>query len=315
MGNFQSDSNNAAANDGRASSRAGLSAERAAYLLLLPTLAVLAGLAVFPTLYAMWQSLRIELIYNPAASRFVGLQTYIGLFQDPFAIKAFGITALWVAAVLVVQLPVGLAIALLLDREIRSAWLLRTLIILPVFVSPIAMGLTWRYLFEPVSGVINWVLKSLGLGTSLWLSSPNTALVSVLIADSWQWIPFVAVILLAGIQGISTEVIEAARLDGLKGLAFVRRMILPLIWPILVVVVLIRMVDSIRAFDLFYIMTRGGPGSSTLVSGVYGFTMFETGRLSDMAALGIILLVVINVLATLALRILSRGEKSKGAKP
>jgi multiple sugar transport system permease protein len=173
------------------------------------------------------------------------------------------------------------------------------------------MGLTWRFIFEPVSGLANWALRSVGLAPSLWLSSPDTALLSVLIADSWQWVPFVTLIVLAGIQSISTEVIEAARLDGLRGLAFLRRMVLPLIWPVLIVVILIRMVDSIRVFDLFYIMTRGGPGSSTLVSSVYGFTMFQTGRLSDMAALGLTLLVAINIVATLALSLLARSERNR----
>jgi multiple sugar transport system permease protein len=284
--------------------------ERVGAILLFPTLFVLVVLAIYPTFYAVWQSLRIELIYNPAASRFVGLETFANLFADPFAVKSLWLTAVWSGLVLLVQIPLGIAIALLLDRETQGASLLRTLIILPVFVSPIAMGLTWRFIFEPVSGLANWALRAVGLAPSLWLSSPDTALLSVLIADSWQWVPFVTLIVLAGIQSISTEIIEAARLDGLQGIAFVRRMVLPLIWPVLIVVILIRAVDSIRVFDLFYIMTRGGPGSSTLVSSVYGFTMFQTGRLSDMAALGITLLVAINIVATVALRLLTWSQRS-----
>src|SRR5262249_57883389 len=96
------------------------------------------------------------------------------------------------------------------------------LLILPVFISPVAMGLTWRFMFEPVAGVINWVLRTLHLPTGLWISSPKTALVSVLIADSWQWTPFVALILLAGIQSISPEITEAARLPRVRGLDEVR---------------------------------------------------------------------------------------------
>ncbi len=108
---------------------------------------------------------------------------------------------------------------------------------------------------------------------------------------------------------MSTEVAEAARLDRVRGIFYLRKILLPLIWPVVLVVLLIRLVDSIRVFDLFYIMTRGGPGSSTLVSGVYGFTMFQTGRLSDMAALGVVILIVINILVSLVLRLLYRQEK------
>jgi multiple sugar transport system permease protein len=285
---------------------------RLAVLLILPTLILLVGLAIYPTLYALWTSLRIYLLYNPAAGRFVGLSNYTHLFADGFAVKSLWLTGLWAVMVIVLQMSLGMALALLLDRSMRAAGLLRTLFIVPVFISPIAMGLTWRFMFEPVSGLVNWALRQMGFSGSLWLSSPNTALISVLIADTWQWTPFVGLILLAGIQSISTEVAEAARLDKVRGFFYLRKILLPLIWPVVLVVVLIRLVDSIRVFDLFYIMTRGGPGSSTLVSSVYGFTMFQTGRLSDMAALGVVILIVINILVTLVLRLLYRQEK-KGA--
>jgi len=286
-----------------------LRTHRLAILLVLPTLIVLVGLAIYPTLYALWMSLRVYLLYNPAAGRFVGPSNFTHLFEDEFAVKSLWLTGLWAVLVIFVQMSLGMALALLLDRATRTAGLLRTLIVVPVFISPIAMGLTWRFMFEPVSGLINWVLRQMGFSGSLWLSSPNTALIAVLIADTWQWAPFVGLILLAGIQSVSTEVSEAARLDKVRGWFYMRKILLPLIWPVVLVVVLIRLVDSIRVFDLFYIMTRGGPGSSTLVSGVYGFTMFQTGRLSDMAALGVVILIVINVLVSLVLRLLYREEK------
>jgi multiple sugar transport system permease protein len=283
--------------------------KKVALLLVLPTLIVLLGLAVYPTLYALWISLRVYLLYNPGASRFVGLDTYWGLFHDDFAVKSFWLTAVWTLLVIAVQLPLGFALALLLDRQMRVSGLLRTLLIVPVFISPVAMGLTWRFMFEPVSGLINWVLRTSNLPGSLWLSSPQSALCAILIADTWQWTPFVALVLLAGMQSVSTEIVEAAHLDGLRGTFYLRKILLPLIWPIVLVVLLIRLVDSIKVFDLFYLMTRGGPGSSTLVSGVYGFTLFQTGRLSDVAALGVVLLLAINVLVSLVLRVLYRQER------
>jgi len=283
--------------------------QRLALLFVLPTLIFLLAMSIYPTLYAFWMSLRVELVFNPHASRFVGLDNFLAVFDDPFTVKSLWLTAIWSASVIAVQIVLGFLVALLLDTRLRGIGLLRSLLILPVFISPVAMGLTWRFMFEPVAGVINWALRSLHLPTGLWISSPKTALVSVLIADTWQWTPFVALILLAGIQSISPEIIEAARLDRVRGITYVRRIVLPLIRPVLIVVLVIRLIDSVRIFDLFYIMTRGGPGSSTLVSGVYDFTMFQLGRLSDMATLGIVILIIVNLLVTVFLRVLARQER------
>ncbi len=130
-----------------------------------------------------------------------------------------------------------------------------------------------------------------------------------MIADIWQWTPFVTLILLAGIQGISPEVVEAARLDRVKGWNYVVRVVLPLIWPVVMVVLLLRLVDSIRIFDLIYIITRGGPGTATLVASVYDFTIFQAGRIGVMAAYGFLILIVINVVVILFLRLLYKQEK------
>ncbi len=135
---------------------------RLAVLLILPTLIVLVGLAIYPTLYALWTSLRVYLLYNPAASRFVGLSNYTHLFEDGFAVKSLWLTGLWAVLVIVLQMSLGMALALLLDRAMRAAGVLRTLFIIPVFISPIAMGLTWRFMFEPVSGLVNWALQTNG---------------------------------------------------------------------------------------------------------------------------------------------------------
>ena len=141
------------------------------------------------------------------------------------------------------------------------------------------IGNNTLYQIEPVTGVINYLLESVGLPEGTWHTSTDTALFAVMIADIWQWTPFVALILLAGMQSISPEIVEAARLDRVRGWAYIRRIVLPLIWPVVTVVLLLRLVDSIRVFDLIYIITRGGPGTATLVASVYDFTIFQAGRL------------------------------------
>ena len=192
--------------------------------------------------------------------------------------------------------------------------MLRTLIVIPVFISPIAMGLTWRFMFEPVTGIINYLLESAGLPEGSWHTETGTALGAVMIADIWQWTPFVTLILLAGMQGISPEVIEAARLDRVRGWTYLRRIVIPLIWPVVTVVLLLRLVDSIRIFDLIYIITRGGPGTSTLVASVNDFTYFQAGRLGIMAAYGFLIVIVINVVVIAFLRALYRQERETRRK-
>lgn len=203
----------------------------------------------------------------------------------------------------------GFLFAMMLDTRARIVGVLRTLIVIPVFISPIAMGLTWQFMFEPVAGVINYCLELLGLPGGTWHTSTDTALMAVMIADIWQWTPFVTLILLAGMQGISPEVIEAARLDRVRGWKYITNIVIPLIWPVVMVVLLLRLVDSIRVFDLIYIITRGGPGTATLVASVYDFTIFQAGRLGVMAAYGFLILIVINIVVILFLRLLYRQEK------
>jgi len=187
---------------------------------------------------------------------------------------------------------------------------LRTLLVIPVFISPVAMGLTWRFMFEPVSGVINYLITSVGFDRGAWHTATDTALVAVMIAEIWQWTPFVTLIMLAGMQGISPEVIEAARLDRVRGWTYLQRIVIPLIWPVITVVILLRVVDSMRIFDLIYVITRGGPGTATLLASVNTYSIFQSGRLGVMAAYGFLIVILINIVVFAFLRVLYRQEKA-----
>lgn len=287
---------------------------RTAYMLLAPCVVVLLALAIFPLFYSGTLSFRVDPLYNPDVARFVGWRNYEDLFDDSRFWNSIRLTVTWAVVVVSIQMVLGFFLAVLLDRKMRGAGLLRTLIIIPVFISPVAMGLTWRFIFEPVSGLANWLLNTgLGLEKWTWLSHKDTALATLMIVDCWQWTPFIALILLAGMQSISPEVSEAARLDRVRGIAYYTRIVIPLIRPVVMVVLLIRLVDSIRIFDLNFIMTKGGPGSSTLLASTYDYIIFEQGHLGLMAAYGFLILILINIVVAMFLNTLYRTEKAARA--
>ena len=282
---------------------------RVALFLVLPTLIILIGLAIFPLGWAGALAFRVENLFRPDIGKWVGLRNFKYLLTDDTFWKSIRLTLIWCVCVVSIQMTLGFLFALMLDTRARVVGLLRTLIVIPVFISPIAMGLTWQFMFEPVTGVINYFLELVGLPGGTWHTATDTALMAVMIADIWQWTPFVTLILLAGMQGISPEVVEAARLARVRGWKYLTNIVIPLIWPVVMVVLLLRLVDSIRIFDLVFVITRGGPGTATLVASVYDFTIFQAGRLGVMAAYGFLILIVINLVVILFLRLLYRQEK------
>ena len=284
---------------------------KVAYLLLAPEVIILLALAIYPLIYAGALSFRVDPLYNPKVARFIGWRNFTDLFEDSRFWASIRLTLYWAFVVVAIQMVLGFLLAILLDSKLRGSGLLRSLIIIPVFISPIAMGLNWRFIFEPVTGLANWILSNgLGVEKYSWLSHVDTALTTLMLVDCWQWIPFVALILLAGMQSISPEIVEAARLDRVRGIKYYFKIVLPLIRPVIMVVILIRLVDEIRMFDLNYIMTEGGPGSSTLLASTYDYTIFKHGHLGLMAAYGFLILILINGVVGIFLNTLYRSEKA-----
>lgn len=281
----------------------------AAGLLLLPSVLFLLAMTIIPMVYSLWMSTRYHSLTRPDLAHFVGPGNFVDLLRDGLFWRSFQVTLIFTASVLVLEFVAGFLIATLLDRTMRGMGLVRTLFIIPVFVSPVAMGLTWRYMYQPAYGIIDYVLAGVGLPRINWLSSTQWAMPAVVIVDIWQWTPFVALILLAGMQSISTEIAEAASLDGLGGWQYLRRMVLPLIRPIVVVVGLIRLIDALKTFDLIYIITRGGPGTATYTLSLHSYiTAFTSGFMGSSAAIAWVIVLLINILTIIFLRILAREQ-------
>ena len=217
-------------------------------------------------------------------------------FHDPRGLWALWRTVLFTVMATSIEIVLGLAIVLFLDRNFAMKRLVRTLLLVPIIMTPVVVGLTWRFIFDPSSGMANYLLSRLGIDAMDWLGSPHVALYSVLIADIWQWTPFVVLLSMAALNSAPTDPMDAARVDGAREWQVTWYVVLPMLRRAIAIVALIRAIDSIKAFDLFYIMTRGGPALSTETLNFYGYVVaFTNFEISYSITVALILTVFTNV--------------------
>jgi multiple sugar transport system permease protein len=281
-----------------------------ALLLLAPSVLYLLAMAVYPTIYSLWLSVHSYTLYRPDLTPFSGLDNFRDLLDTDVFSQSFIVTIVFSLVAVTLEFFLGLAVAVLLDRKMTGIGILRTLLIVPVLISPVGMGLTWRYILAPTYGLLTYVLNSAGIPTAAWMASTTWALPAVILVDVWQWTPFVTLILLSAMQSVSVEVVEAAELDGLSEWQKLWRIVMPLIRPVVMVVILIRLIDSIRIFDLIFVLTRGGPASSTEVLSIFSYvTGFTSGDMGSAAAIAWVTVIFVNVLVFFFMRALSRSER------
>ena len=268
-------------------------------VLLGPAVLVLVLVAVFPFLYSLVLSLhKWNLADRTATWTFVGLQNYVAaLTRDPFFWSAVKATGIFLLGAVATEMILGMAIALLLNRQFRGQGLVRTMIMLPLMTTPVVVGLIWRFMYNPERGMVNYLLSFVGIVGPDWLGRQQTAMVAVIVADVWEWTPFVALILLAALQALPEDPYEAARIDGASGWQSFLYITVPLIMPALLVAGLIRLMDAFKTFDLIYVLTLGGPGVSTQVLSLYtykyGFKFFRMGYASALSYIMVFLIVVV----------------------
>jgi multiple sugar transport system permease protein len=279
-----------------------------ATLLLAPSVIYLLVMSIYPTIYSLWLSVHTYTLYRPDVTPFSGLENFIDLLDNDTFSQSFTVTILFSLIAVTLEFLLGLLVAVLLDRKMAGIGVLRTLFIVPVLISPAGMGLTWRYILAPTYGLLTYLLQRAGVSTTDWMVSTTWALPAVILVDVWQWTPFVTLTLLSAMQSVSVEVVEAAELDGLSEWQKLWRIVMPLIRPVVMVVILIRLIDSIRVFDLVFVLTRGGPASSTEVLSIFSYvTGFTSGDMGSAAALAWVTVIFVNVLVFFFLRALSRS--------
>jgi multiple sugar transport system permease protein len=231
-----------------------------------PSLAVIALVAAYPICYAIWLSLNQYSVITPGLSRFVGFDNYLEALGSSEFWEAMKTTLLFTVISVSLELVIGLGMAMIMHRAFRGRALLRTVVLVPWAILTVVTAITWRTIFEPELGFVNTVLSSLGLpgGDVVWLGQEGYALAVMIFADVWKTAPFMALLLLAGLQGIPEDLYDAAKVDGATAWQRFRGVTLPLLVPAITIALIFRTLDALRIFDLPYVLTKGANGTETL---------------------------------------------------
>jgi multiple sugar transport system permease protein len=234
------------------------------YLLLLPAFLLLVGM-LYPFALGLYYSLTSYYLQYPHLFRFVWFANYAALATEPRFFYSLNFTLGYTAVAVVVQIGLGLATALFLNARIPGRAVLRAMMLMPLMMPPVITALMWKIMMASTNaGILNYLLSFAGLGPVNWLGAVNSAMASILIIDTWGNLPFVALILLGGLQSLPVEPYEAARVDGAGGWEVFRYITLPLLTPFIVLAVTFRVMDALRIFDVIYATTVGGPADATM---------------------------------------------------
>jgi multiple sugar transport system permease protein len=276
---------------------------RFGWTILSPSLLVISGIIVYPLLFSLVTSFTTYGFLNPFFNLFVGLDNYRTIFKDQYFWNSLYVIFKFVFFVVGLEFLLGFGIALLLNRKIKAKGLFYTILTIPMVMAPVAVALIWRVFLDPELGIMNYMLSLLHIHPVNWLGSGKIAFWTVIMVDIWQQMSFMILVLLAGLVSLPAEPFEAASIDGASAVQGFIAVTLPLMKPVIVVALLIRIIFGFRTFDLVYIMTRGGPGVSTDVMSYYIYRRTFMGlELAESSAASYILLAVTMVIVVFLYR-------------
>lgn len=275
--------------------------------MVVPAVLVLLLLTIYPFLYLLYVSSYIWPISPTLPRIFLGFGQFTYLFQDPTFIESLSVTVKLMVVGVTIQISLGTLLAILLSTKTRITNYFTLPFMIPVFISPVVVGLIWKFMFNYDLGILNYLFEIVGIGAINWLGTPQNAFWSVVIIDTWQWTPFTTLIIKAGLDTVDPTPIEAATVDGANRFQIFRHVTFPSIAPIFTVALLFRTLDAFKAFDIIYIVTRGGPGGSTYVLGYNIWkTAFYQNQLGLAAAMSVIMIIIATILALILIKIMKR---------
>ena len=287
---------------------------RTAWLFVAPATIIMVVACLYPVISAVRLGFFEWSMGTPwSEARWSGWTSFQIAFTEPSVWRSLWTTLKFAAVSVSAEMVLGIALALALEANIRGMAFFRSLFILPMMVAPIAVGLTWRYLYDAQFGLINAVLGVFGVAAQAWLAEESLAFAAIIIADIWQWTPFVFIMVVAGLSNVDASVIEAARIDGARWWTTTMRIKLPMIADVLAITLVMRLIDAFRVLEVIYVLTFGGPGESTEVLSLHIYkTAFIGQKLGAASAISVLLLAVVMALTWLALRLSNPLKDSEG---
>jgi multiple sugar transport system permease protein len=279
-----------------------------------PAVLVMAAACLYPVLSAFHLGFYDWSMGTPwSSAKWVGFDSFISAFTNPRVWSSLWTTLQFAAIAVSAEMVLGIALALALEHPVRGMAVFRTLFILPMMIAPIAVGLAWRYMFDAQFGLINALLALCGVAAKGWLSDPTLAFAAIVIADVWQWTPFVFIMMIAALANIDSAVMEASRIDGANWWQATFLVKLPMVMHVIAITLMMRLIDAFRVLEVIYVLTFGGPGDSTEILALHIYkTAFVGQQLGVASAISVLLLVVVALLSLAALK-LSNPMKQEAA--
>jgi len=268
-------------------------------LMILPAAVTILLIIAFPLAYTLWMAVHEYSMGASGAPPFVGLANYRHLLSNERFLEAIPRTFVFTLIGVLGPTILGTAAALVFAREFPGRGVLRTIFSLPMMATPVSIALIWQMMFHPQLGILNYLLSLVGIGPQPWIFSRMSVLPSLALVETWQWTPFVMLIVLGGLAALPTEPYEAARIDGASRWQVLRYVALPLVWPYIMVAVILRAIDALKTFDIIYVMTQGGPGTASETLNIFlylqAFAFYNIGLTSAVVVVYFLILMAMSM--------------------
>ncbi|GGH13498.1 ABC transporter permease [Alsobacter metallidurans] len=268
------------------------------WVFAMPAAVIISAVIVFPWLFTMFMSVQDWKIGG--GIDFVGLDNFRTLAADSRFRESLWITFYFTVLGVVLPVVLGTAAALVFHREFPMRGLLRTIFVMPMMATPVAVSLVWKMMFHPQLGVLNYLLQQVGIGPSEWVFNPNTVIPTLVMVEVWHWTPLVMLIVLGGLAGLPKEPYESAVIDGANGWHMFRFITLPLLWPFIMIALIIRTIDALKAFDIIFVISEGGPGTASETLNIFlylqAFQFYKIGYASAVVVIFFVIIVMLSLL-------------------
>lgn len=264
------------------------------YFFTLPAVIFVVILMVFPVCYTLFISFTDWSLTSGKPMRFVGFESYVKVFSEPRFLGAIQRTLVFTLGAVLIEAVAGTIFALILDIEFFGKNTAKMVLLLPLVATPVAVGIVFNLFYDPTIGFLNFVLDAIRLPQSGWVSDASTVMMSLILVDIWQWTPMIALIIMAGLAGLSREPYDSAKVDGANGVQILIHITLPMLMPTILTAIILRAVDALKTYDIIYAMTGGGPGYASETLNIMAFKYsFEYFRMGPASAVLVFLFVLV----------------------